>query len=100
MRRFSGTDVKDAASGFRAMSRAAAARLQVFGKYSYTMETLVQAKAEGLSVTSVPIRVNPTTRPSRLVKSMGQFVRRQAATKSLQPLAYRGGRMLFQKQVH
>jgi glycosyltransferase involved in cell wall biosynthesis len=80
VRRFSGTDVKDAASGFRAMSRPAAARLQVFGKYSYTMETLVQAKAEGLSVTSVPIRVNPTTRPSRLAKSTGQFVRRQAAT--------------------
>jgi glycosyltransferase involved in cell wall biosynthesis len=80
VRRFSGTEVKDAASGFRAMSRAAAARLQVFGKYSYTMETLVQAKAEGLRVMSVPIRVNPTTRPSRLAKSMGQFVRRQAAT--------------------
>ena len=80
VRRFSGTDVKDAASGFRAMSRAAALRLQVFGKYSYTMETLVQAKAEGLRVTSVPIRVNPQTRPSRLAKSMGQFVRRQATT--------------------
>ena len=80
VRRFSGTDVKDAASGFRAMSRAAALRLQVFGRYSYTMETLVQAKAEGLRVTSVPIRVNPQTRPSRLAKSMAQFVRRQATT--------------------
>lgn len=80
VRRFSGTEVKDAASGFRAMSRAAALRLQVFGKYSYTMETLVQAKAEGLRVTSVPIRVNAQTRPSRLAKSMGQFVRRQATT--------------------
>ncbi len=80
VRRFSGTDVQDAASGFRAMSRDAALRLQVYGKYSYTMETLVQAKAEGLAVAGVPIRVNPQTRPSRLVKSVGQYVRRSGQT--------------------
>ena len=80
VRRFSGTSVRDAASGFRAMSRAAALRLQVFGRYSYTMETLVQAKAEGLAVASVPIRVNPQTRPSRLAKSMGQYLRRSGTT--------------------
>ncbi len=80
VRRLSGTDIRDAASGFRAFSREAALRLQVFGKYSYTMETLVQAKAEGLLVTGVPIRVNPSTRPSRLVKSVGQYVRRSAQT--------------------
>jgi glycosyltransferase involved in cell wall biosynthesis len=80
VRRFSGTTVRDAASGFRAMSRDAALRLQVFGRYSYTMETLVQAKAEGLAVASVPIRVNPQTRPSRLAKSMGQYLRRSGAT--------------------
>ncbi len=80
VRRFSGTDVRDAASGYRAMSREAALRLQVYGKYSYTMETLVQAKAEGLHVTGVPIRVNPHTRPSRLVKSVWQYVRRSAQT--------------------
>jgi glycosyltransferase involved in cell wall biosynthesis len=80
VRRFSGTDIKDAASGFRAMSRDAALRLQVYGKYSYTMETLVQAKAEGLDVAGVPIRVNPQTRPSRLVKSVGQYVRRSGQT--------------------
>jgi glycosyltransferase involved in cell wall biosynthesis len=80
VRRFSGTDIRDAASGFRAISREAALRLQVYGKYSYTMETLVQAKAEGLLVTGVPIRVNPQTRPSRLVKSVGQYVRRSAQT--------------------
>ena len=80
VRRFSGTDIQDAASGFRAMSRDAALRLQVYGKYSYTMETLVQAKAEGLNVAGVPIRVNPQTRPSRLVKSVGQYVRRSGQT--------------------
>lgn len=80
VRRFSGTTVRDAASGFRAMSREAALRLQVFGRYSYTMETLVQARSEGLTVASVPIRVNPATRPSRLAKSMFQYLRRSGAT--------------------
>lgn len=80
VRKFSGTSVRDAASGFRAFSRDAALRLQVYGRYSYTMETLVQANAEGLRVTGVPIRTNPQTRPSRLVKSSMQYVRRSAQT--------------------
>jgi hypothetical protein len=62
------------------MSRNAALRLQVFGKFSYTMETLVQARAEGLAVVGVPIRVNPQTRESRLAKSMLQYVRRSTET--------------------
>lgn len=80
VRKFSGTDILDAPSGFRAFSREAALRLQVFGKFSYTMETLVQAKAEGLVVGSVPIRVNPSTRPSRLSKSTAQYLRRSGQT--------------------
>jgi glycosyltransferase involved in cell wall biosynthesis len=80
VRRVSGTPVLDAASGFRAMSREAALRFQVFGHYTYTMETLVQAGWEGLVVTSVPINVNPQTRPSRLVKSIPQYVFRSAQT--------------------
>jgi glycosyltransferase involved in cell wall biosynthesis len=80
VRRFSGTSVRDAASGFRAFSRDAAMRLQVYGRYSYTMETLVQANAEGLRVTGVPIKVNPQTRESRLVKSKMSYVRRSAQT--------------------
>lgn len=80
VRKLSGTEIRDAPSGFRAMSREAALRLQVFGRFSYTMETLVQAKAEGLAVTGVPIRVNPETRPSRLAKSMVQYLRRSSQT--------------------
>jgi glycosyltransferase involved in cell wall biosynthesis len=80
VRTLSGTTVRDAPSGFRAMSRNAALRLQVFGKFSYTMETLVQARAEGLAVTGVPIRVNPQTRESRLAKSMFQYLRRSTET--------------------
>jgi glycosyltransferase involved in cell wall biosynthesis len=80
VRSLSGTEVRDAPSGFRAMSREAALRLQVFGRFSYTMETLVQARAEGLSVAGVPIRVNPQTRPSRLAKNMLQYLRRSTQT--------------------
>lgn len=80
VRKFSGTDIADAPSGFRALSREAALRLQVFGKFSYTMETLVQANAEGLAVTSVPVRVNPQTRPSRLASSTLQYLSRSSQT--------------------
>jgi len=80
VRAFSATDVQDAASGFRAVSREAALRLRVFGRYTYTMETLVQAGWEGLRVASVPINVNPKTRESRLVRSIPRYVLRSAAT--------------------
>ena len=80
VRKFSGTDILDAASGFRAFDREAAMKLHVYGKYTYTMETLIQAGAEGLSVMSVPIDVNPQTRESRLVKSSFAYVRRSAST--------------------
>ena len=69
VRRFSGTTVADATSGFRAMSREAAMQLNVFSRYTYTLETIVQAALRGLRVVSVPVRVNPPTRPSRLVRS-------------------------------
>ena len=80
VRAFSGTDVRDAASGFRAVSREAAIRLRVFGRYTYTMETLVQAGWEGLRVASVPVNVNPKTRESRLVRSIPRYVFRSATT--------------------
>lgn len=80
VRKFSGTDIADAPSGFRAMGREAAIRLQVFGRFSYTMETLVQANAEGLAVASVPVRVNPQTRPSRLASSTFQYLARSSQT--------------------
>ena len=76
VRRFSGTGVRDAASGFRAYSRDAAMRVQVFGRYSYTMETIIQAGWNGIEVGSVPIGVNPKTRESRLVRSVPQYLSR------------------------
>jgi glycosyltransferase involved in cell wall biosynthesis len=92
---FAGTPIRDAASGFRAFTRDAAMRLQVFGRYTYTLETLVQAGQEGLAVVSVPIRVNPQTRESRLVKSTAQYVLRSAQTIIRSFALYRPFRFFF-----
>ena len=76
VRRLSGTTVEDATSGFRAYSREAALRVDVFSGYTYTLETIVQAANHGLRIASVPIRVNEVTRPSRLVQSSARYVMR------------------------
>ena len=73
----SGTHVEDAPSGFRAMSREAAMRLHVFNRFTYTVETIIQAGRKGMRVISVPVGVNAATRPSRLVKGSGSYVARQ-----------------------
>ena len=76
----SGTAVDDAPSGFRAISREAALRLNVFNDYTYTLETIIQAGQEGMDVISVPVRVNGETRPSRLVRSIRSYVQRSVLT--------------------
>jgi glycosyltransferase involved in cell wall biosynthesis len=80
VKRFSGTNVADAPSGFRAFSREAAARLNVFSEYTYTLETIIQAGQKNMSIVSVPVRVNPDLRPSRLVRSITSYVRRSMVT--------------------
>lgn len=76
----SNTDVADAPSGFRAMSRDAAMKLQVFNDYTYTVETIIQAGQKGMAVRSVPVRTRPTERESRLVRSTVGYVNRQVLT--------------------
>lgn len=80
VRMASGTAVPDATSGFRALNRETALRLMILTRYSYTLETLIQAGKKGLRVAAVPIDVNPPTRESRLVRSTWSYVRRQALT--------------------
>jgi glycosyltransferase involved in cell wall biosynthesis len=80
VKRFSGTNVADAPSGFRAFTREAAARLNVFSEYTYTLETIIQAGQKQMSIISVPVRVNPDLRPSRLVRSITSYVRRSMVT--------------------
>jgi len=81
VRRLSGTEVRDATSGFRAISRAAALRMHVFTRFTYTLETILQAGEAGFKVVSVPIRINPgATRPSRLFSSNFNYVARSLAS--------------------
>ncbi|MGH6945411.1 MAG: glycosyltransferase family 2 protein, partial [Geminicoccaceae bacterium] len=72
--------VVDAPSGFRALSREASLRLHVHGEYTYTLETIIAAGRKNMAVTSVPIRTNPDLRPSRLVRSLPDYVLRSAVT--------------------
>ena len=70
----------DATSGFRALSRDAALRTLVLSSYSYTLETLIQAGARRASVMFVPIRINPQTRPSRLMRSIPEYITKSSVT--------------------
>ncbi|MHC4696352.1 MAG: glycosyltransferase family 2 protein [Planctomycetota bacterium] len=88
-RTLSNTEVRDAPSGFRAMTRDAALRLNVFGNYTYTLETVIQAGRSNLRIVDVPIRVNGPTRPSRLIRNMFQYVRRSVVTMCNAYLIYR-----------
>lgn len=76
VKRVSGTPINDAPSGFRALTREAAMRINVFDNYTYTLESIIQAGLSNIRIVSVPIRVNGETRPSRLVKSIADYVRR------------------------
>lgn len=76
----SATDVPDATSGFRAFSREAALRLNIFSTYTYTLETLIQAGRMGLEVVSIPVETNEELRESRLISSIPQYVFRSIAT--------------------
>jgi len=74
VRQASGTEVGDATSGFRALSREAARSVNVFSKLTYTLETLIQAGSKGLRVASVPVRARRTERRSRIVRSNLHYV--------------------------
>lgn len=76
----SGTEVADAPSGFRAIAREAAMQLNVFSKYTYTLETIIQAGRKNIPIRSVPVRVNGYLRPSRLMKSMSAYIQRSVLT--------------------
>jgi glycosyltransferase involved in cell wall biosynthesis len=76
----SGVSTPDATSGFRAISREAALRTLVLSDYSYTLETLIQAGAKRMAVEYVPVRTNPQTRPSRLMRSIPHYVANSTTT--------------------
>jgi hypothetical protein len=76
VRRASDTDVPDTTSGFRAYNREAALQIQVVSKFTYTLETIIQAGKMLVAVDHVPVRTNPKLRESRLFPSTASYVRR------------------------
>ncbi len=91
LRQISKTTVRDAPSGFRAFSSNALERIFLHSRFSYCMETLIQAGTTGLRVSDVDIRVNPKTRDSRLFKSIPQYLRKTGGTMLHMFLLYRPG---------
>jgi glycosyltransferase involved in cell wall biosynthesis len=80
VRQLSGTAIRDAASGFRALSREAAMQLNVFTDFTATLETIIQAGKKNLAVCSVPVRTNPATRNSRLFRGIPQYLLRSMSS--------------------
>lgn len=80
VRLFSGTNVKDAASGFRAFSRDAMKTLVIHDEFSYTMESIFLAGVNKLRIENIPISINKVSRKSRLFKTLGQYIVRSAET--------------------
>ncbi|MCD8109545.1 MAG: glycosyltransferase family 2 protein [Clostridiales bacterium] len=80
VRKASKSDIPDAPSGFRAMSREAAMHMNVINEYTYTLETIVQAGRTKMAMDSVPIRTNAELRPSRLFSSMSSYIKKSMLT--------------------
>lgn len=80
VRTISNTDIPDAPSGFRAISKNTALKLNVFNEYTYTLETIIQAGQKNMAICSVPIRVNRDLRPSKLVKSIPSYLKKSILT--------------------
>jgi len=79
VRQFSGTDIPDTTSGFRGYCAEAAMKLHVFNRYTYTLETIIQAGHMNMRIGHVPIEVNPQTRRSRLISSIPHYVWRSTS---------------------
>jgi glycosyltransferase involved in cell wall biosynthesis len=80
VRKASDTDIPDAPSGFRAISRECAMQLNVYNNYTYTLETIIQAGQKNMAITSVPVRTNEDLRPSRLFSSIPSYIKKSVVT--------------------
>jgi len=80
VRQLSGTDIPDATSGFRALSREAALRISILSKFTYTLETIIQAGKKNMSITHIPVSTNEQLRPSRLFNTIPGYLKRSLGT--------------------
>ena len=84
-----GTRVTDAVSGFRAMSRDAAQRINITTEFSYTTDMLIQAGRKRMAILTVPVRTHAAVRPSRLFKSIPRFIMHTGITMARSFTAYK-----------
>lgn len=80
VRKFSNTQIPDVTSGFRAYSREAALRMNVFSSYTYTLETIIQAGRQGMPIAYTEVETNEKLRESRLIKNIPSYLMRSTAT--------------------
>ena len=80
VRRLSGTEIPDVTSGFRAFNREAAMKINIISRFTYTLETVIQAGKKNLALAHVPVATNPQLRPSRLFTSIRAYLKRSVAT--------------------
>src|SRR3989338_1623201 len=80
VRQLSGSTIADATTGFRAYSREAALRLNIISNYTYTIESIIQAADKGLAIANITISTNDVHRPSRLFKSIPEYLKRSLIT--------------------
>lgn len=95
VRNLSTLDIPDAVSGFRAISREAALRINIVSTFSYTTEMLIQAGKKQMAVTAVPVQTNPKTRDSRLFSNIPKFIERQVTTMIRMYAMYQPLRVFF-----
>ena len=84
-----GTHVTDAVSGFRAISRDAAQRINITTEFSYTTDMLIQAGRKKMAIVTVPVRTHAAVRPSRLFKSIPRFISQTGITMARAYTAYK-----------
>jgi glycosyltransferase involved in cell wall biosynthesis len=95
VRTLSETKIPDVVSGFRAISRRAAIELNIVSPFSYTIEMVIQAGKRHMAIESVPVSTNEVTRPSRLMRSVPQFIRDQLTTMVRMYAMYQPLRVFF-----
>lgn len=80
VRQLSGSTIEDATTGFRAYNREAALRLNIISEYTYTIESIIQAEHKQLAIENITIHTNEVKRPSRLFKSIPEYIKRSVVT--------------------
>jgi glycosyltransferase involved in cell wall biosynthesis len=80
VRQLSGSNVKDATTGFRAYNREAALRMNIVSEYTYTLESIIQAEHQSLAIENITVSTNYVKRPSRLFRSIPQYIKRSVVT--------------------